>query len=65
MIWVGDNELPSFYIGRNDGVNRLGSYSGVMGQNTNALGAEPVLDPGDRLSGEKLGGRVAAITGKF
>jgi NAD(P)H dehydrogenase (quinone) len=65
MIWVSANELPSFYQGKTDGLNRLGSFSGVMGQNTNAMGAEPVLDPGDRLSGEKLGERVAAITAKF
>jgi NAD(P)H dehydrogenase (quinone) len=65
MIWVSANELPSFYMGKDDGLNRLGSFSGVMGQNSNAMGAVPVLDSGDGLSGEKLGARVAEIVAKF
>ena len=65
MIWVSANEMPHFYVGKDDGVNRLGSFSGVMGQNSNPMGAVPVLDSGDGLSGEKLGARVAEIVAKF
>lgn len=53
MVWVGPNQLPS-----EDGVNRLSSYSGVMGQ---ARQEEPEVapNPADKLTGEKLGERVA------
>ncbi len=56
MIWVGFPETPM-----NDrGVNRLSSYSGVMAQ---AGQEEPELAPnqGDKLTGELLGRRVAAL----
>ena len=32
MIWVGTGDLPSHYFGKSDGVNRLGSFLGLMGQ---------------------------------
>jgi NAD(P)H dehydrogenase (quinone) len=56
MIWVGASEMS-----QPNGVNRLGSYMGVMGQTTpdytGAKGAE--LDEGDRLSCELYGSRIA------
>lgn len=53
MLWVGLNELPA-----EEGINRLSSYSGVMGQ---ARQEEPEVAPNgaDKLTGESLGRRVA------
>lgn len=54
MVWVGQGELPF-----NDmGINRLGSYSGAMGQ---ALTEPPDVAPNaaDKLTGEVFGRRVA------
>jgi NAD(P)H dehydrogenase (quinone) len=60
MVWVGAGELPSHYAGKTDGVNRLGSFIGVMGQSTMILnGAEAVLDLGDCLTAEHYGQRLA------
>jgi NAD(P)H dehydrogenase (quinone) len=52
MIWLGLNELPA-----ENGVNRLSSYAGAMGQ---AAQEEPDLAPNqaDKLTGESLGRRV-------
>jgi NAD(P)H dehydrogenase (quinone) len=57
MVWVGAGEMT-----QPNGVNRLGSYMGVMGQATpDFTGATPVtLDEGDRLSCELYGQRIAA-----
>lgn len=65
MIWINAAEFPSHYLGKTDGVNRLGSYLGVMGQNTSAPGTPPVLDPGDALTAEAYGRRVALLTFKL
>jgi len=55
MVWVGAGEMS-----QPNGVNRLGSYMGVMGQTTpdytGAKGSE--LDEGDRLSCELYGQRI-------
>lgn len=53
MVWVGFNGLPT-----EDGINRLSSYAGVMGQ---ARQEEPEVAPtaADKLTGELLGRRVA------
>ncbi len=54
MIWVGQAETPL-----NDrGINRLSSYSGVMGQ---AMMEPPdeAPNPADKLTGELFGRRVA------
>jgi NAD(P)H dehydrogenase (quinone) len=55
MIWVGAGEMNQ------NGVNRLGSYMGVMGQSipdfSGTKAAE--LDAGDRLSVELYGTRIA------
>jgi NAD(P)H dehydrogenase (quinone) len=54
MVWVGQAELPF----NDQGINRLGSYSGAMGQ---ALQEPPDVAPNaaDKLTGEVLGRRVA------
>lgn len=55
MIWVGFGEM-----GAEDGTNRLGSYLGAMAQTAmDFSGAPASIDPGDRLTAEKLGNRVA------
>jgi NAD(P)H dehydrogenase (quinone) len=60
MIWVGAGDLPSHYVGKNDGVNRLGSFLGIMGQSPmNVSGAEAALDSGDRLTAQNYGQRIA------
>ena len=60
MVWVGAGDLPSHYIGKTDGVNRLGSFLGVMGQSPMTMGqAEAALDAGDRLTAMSYGQRIA------
>jgi NAD(P)H dehydrogenase (quinone) len=56
MLWVGFGE-----ISQPNGVNRLGSYLGVMGQtDVDFSGTKgPELDPGDRLTAELYGQRLA------
>ena len=53
MMWVGLNELPA-----ENGINRLSSYAGAMGQ---ARQEEPEVAPSgaDKLTAESLGKRVA------
>ncbi len=53
MVWVSLNQLPD-----PNGVNRLSSYAGAMGQ---AGQEEPAVAPNaaDRLTGEALGRRLA------
>jgi NAD(P)H dehydrogenase (quinone) len=62
MIWVGAGEMT-----QPNGVNRLGSYMGVMGQAVpDFTGTKTIeLDPGDRLSCELYGQRIAAATKRW
>jgi NAD(P)H dehydrogenase (quinone) len=62
MIWVGAGEMS-----QQNGVNRLGSYTGVMGQAVpDFTGTKTVeLDPGDRLSCELYGQRIAVATKRW
>jgi NAD(P)H dehydrogenase (quinone) len=60
MVWVGLPELPNPATG----INRLSSYSGVMGQ----AGQEPVdvaPNAADKQTGEILGKRVAEYAVKL
>lgn len=59
MLWVGLNDLPAV-----DGINRLSSYAGVMGQ---ASQEQPEVAPNqaDKLTGESLGRRVADAVGRW
>lgn len=57
MIWVGTGEMPM----QEGGINRLGSFIGVMGQ-TVPGGGEATLDEGDRLTAMGYGQRVAEAT---
>jgi NAD(P)H dehydrogenase (quinone) len=60
MIWVGLGEMPM----QENGLNRLGSYYGVMGQ---AGQEHPDAAPNeaDKLTGEVLGKRVAQFALKL
>ncbi len=60
MIWVGLGEMPM----QPSGVNRLGAFSGVMGQ----AGQEPTdvaPNAADKQTGEILGKRVAEFAMKL
>ena len=60
MVWIGPAEMPM----QPNGVNRLGSFSGVMAQ----AGQEPpevAPSEGDKLTGEVFGKRVAEFTLKL
>jgi NAD(P)H dehydrogenase (quinone) len=60
MIWVGAGELPSNYFGKDDGVNRLGSFLGIMGQSPMDMSGKPAeIDSGDRLTSQNFGQRIA------
>ncbi|MEX0269305.1 flavodoxin family protein [Leptolyngbyaceae cyanobacterium UHCC 1019] len=60
MIWVGAGEMPSASMGKDDNVNRLGSFLGVMGQSDlDMSGAPAVIEPGDRLTAVQYGQRIA------
>ena len=60
MIWVNVGDMPSDYFGKEDGVNRLGSFLGVMGQSKlDMSGKSAEIDPGDRLTAVKFGQRIA------
>jgi NAD(P)H dehydrogenase (quinone) len=62
MIWVNPGEMPSYYLGKSDGVNRLGSFLGVMGQSQMDMsGKEAVLDSGDSVSGAARSASAAAF----
>jgi NAD(P)H dehydrogenase (quinone) len=62
MIWVGAGEMS-----QPNGVNRLGSYQGVMGQAVpNFTGTKPAeLDPGDQMTAVLYGERIAAATKRW
>lgn len=58
MIWVGATDLPDA-----TGVNRLGSFLGVMGQSpVDMSGKPPTLDPGDAETARRYGQRLAQVT---
>jgi NAD(P)H dehydrogenase (quinone) len=62
MVWVGAGEMA-----QPNGINRLGSYQGVMGQAIpDFTGTKSVeLDPGDRLTAVLYGERIAAATKRW
>ena len=66
MIWVNVGDLPSSYQGKDDGVNRLGGFMGVMGQAAlDMSGKPPEIDNGDRLTAERYGERIAYCTQRW
>lgn len=60
MVWIGTGELP----GQPNGVNRLGAWVGVMGLAQPDQSTEVAPNAEDKLSGERLGQRVAAFVAK-
>ncbi|MCS7030988.1 MAG: flavodoxin family protein [Gloeomargarita sp. SKYG116] len=60
MIWVGAAELPD-----ESGVNRLGSFLGVMGQSPMPADGQPKLDPGDRETAVRYGQRIAQMAQRW
>jgi NAD(P)H dehydrogenase (quinone) len=66
MIWVGNAEPNSESIGKTDGVNRIGSYLGVMGQAYPDMSGKPAqIHEGDRLTAERYGQRIATATQRW
>ncbi|MGI8504791.1 MAG: flavodoxin family protein [Hassallia sp.] len=66
MIWVNLGDLQSFLVGKDDGVNRLGGFLGVMGESQlDMSGKEAVLDPGDAKTAERFGQRIAEATKRW
>ncbi|BAZ39212.1 NADPH-dependent FMN reductase [Calothrix sp. NIES-4101] len=66
MIWVNPGEMSSFLLGKDDGVNRLGSFMGVMGSSPLDMSGKPAeIDSGDKLTAEKLGTRIAEMVQRF
>lgn len=60
MVWVNPGKIDGTARGTTDETNRLGSYLGVMGQTyLDFERKEPELHPGDRLSCEHFGQRLA------
>ena len=60
MIWIGFPETPM----NDQGINRLSSYAGVMGQ-AGQEDTDVAPNAADKLTGELLGRRVATLTAKF
>ncbi|MDF5733924.1 MAG: flavodoxin family protein [Rhizonema sp. PD38] len=66
MIWVNVGDLQSFLFGKDDGVNRLGGFLGVMGQSPlDMSGKEAQIDSGDRLTSVRFGQRIAEVTKRY
>ncbi|NJM17612.1 MAG: flavodoxin family protein [Richelia sp. SL_2_1] len=66
MIWVSIGDLPSNYFGKDDGVNRLGAFIGVMGQSAiDMSGKPPEIEPGDALTAQRYGERIAIATQRW
>ncbi|MGF1672816.1 MAG: flavodoxin family protein [Rivularia sp. (in: cyanobacteria)] len=66
MIWVSIGDLPSNYFGKDDGVNRLGAFIGVMGQSAIDMSGKPAeIDPGDALTAQRYGERIAIATQRW
>ncbi|MEM8829422.1 MAG: flavodoxin family protein [Cyanobacteria bacterium P01_G01_bin.19] len=60
MIWINVGDMPSHYFGKDDEVNRLGSFLGVMGQSELDMSDKPAeIHPGDALTAIKFGQRIA------
>lgn len=62
MTWINNTELPS---GAPGDLNRVGSYLGVMGYGNGAPDHPPALHPGDALTAEALGRRIAELAHQF
>ena len=60
MVWVNAGDMPSHYFGKDDKINRLGAFLGVMGQSELDMSDKSAeIHSGDRLTAEKFGTRIA------
>jgi NAD(P)H dehydrogenase (quinone) len=64
MIWVGVGDPPgnNWSGGSRNDVNRLGTWLGAMSQSNSDRPAKEEPPASDRMTGERLGRRVALIT---
>jgi len=66
MIWVGFPDFPSEYQGKDDGVNRLGSFMGVMGRSMPDMSGGPAnVHPGDLKTARLYGQRLANVAHRW
>jgi len=67
MIWVGVGDGPgnNWSGGTSSDNNRLGSWIGAMGQSNGDQDPSIAPSAGDRVTAERLGERVALVTGKY
>jgi NAD(P)H dehydrogenase (quinone) len=66
MIWVSPGEMPGVYTGKDPGINRLGSFLGIMGQSVlDMSGAPATLEPGDELTSKLFGQRIATAAHRW
>jgi NAD(P)H dehydrogenase (quinone) len=61
MIWAGTAELPM----QSNGVNRLGSFIGVMALARSDEAVDTAPNAEDKLSAELLGKRIATLAAKW
>ena len=59
MLWVNYPEVPHFYTGRTDGINRFGFYLGAAGAAPMQHGAPAAMAPEDVVTAEAYGRHVA------
>jgi NAD(P)H dehydrogenase (quinone) len=59
-------DMPSQYQGKDDGVNRLGSFLGIMGQSAMTMDGSPAeIEAGDRRTAELFGQRIATAVERW
>jgi multimeric flavodoxin WrbA len=67
MFWVGVGDGPgnNWSGGSVNDNNRLGSWLGAMGQSNGDQGPDLTPSPGDHLTAERLGKRLAEVTARW
>jgi multimeric flavodoxin WrbA len=67
MQWIGVGDPPgnNWSGGTRDDINRLGSWLGVMSQSHADQGHEHSGSHGDRITAERYGARIAALTQRW
>ncbi|WP_078861881.1 flavodoxin family protein [Streptomyces sp. NRRL F-5123] len=67
MQWIGVADMPgnNWSGGTRDDVNRLGSWLGLMAQSHTDLGPEDGCSPGDLITAERYGERIAHLSQRW
>jgi multimeric flavodoxin WrbA len=67
MQWIGVADMPgnNWSGGTRDDVNRLGSWLGLMAQSHTDLDPEDGCSPGDLVTAERYGERIARLTQRW